>query len=90
MKSDPQLAATPVLAVTAYAGREDEQRIRAAGAESYIAKPVSVIRFLEAVSALLPDQANVAVVPAPPVIAQAAPVTASLPGAHISESTIRD
>jgi two-component system cell cycle response regulator DivK len=53
VKRDPELAGTPVLAVTAYAGREDEERIRAAGAEGYISKPISLIRFLEAVDALL-------------------------------------
>lgn len=90
IKGDATLAHIPILAVTAYAGREDEQRIRAAGAESYIAKPVSVIRFLEAVSALLPDQANVAVASAQPVIAQAVPVTPSMSAATISENTIRD
>ena len=53
VKSDPGLARTPILAVTAYAGRDDEQRIRDAGAESYIAKPISVIRFIEAVEQLV-------------------------------------
>jgi two-component system cell cycle response regulator DivK len=53
VKADPLLSATPILAVTAYAGRDDEQRIRDAGAESYISKPISVIRFIEAVSALI-------------------------------------
>lgn len=53
VKADPQLSATPILAVTAYAGRDDEQRIRDAGAEAYISKPISVIRFIEAVSALI-------------------------------------
>jgi len=53
IKADPLLCATPILAVTAYAGRDDEQRIRDAGAESYISKPISVIRFIEAVSALI-------------------------------------
>ncbi len=53
LKGDPQLAATPILAVTAYAGRDDEARIRAAGAEGYISKPISVIRFIEAVEALI-------------------------------------
>jgi two-component system cell cycle response regulator DivK len=53
LKADPQLSATPILAVTAYAGRDDEQRIRDAGAEAYISKPISVIRFIEAVSALI-------------------------------------
>ena len=71
IKGDATLAHIPILAVTAYAGREDEQRIRGAGAESYIAKPVSVIRFLEAVSALLPDAQDVTTTPsvAPPAIA---------------------
>ena len=54
LKSDAALADVPILAVTAYAGREDEQRIRNAGAQGYIAKPVSVLRFMEAVNALLP------------------------------------
>ena len=53
VKADPQLSSTPILAVTAYAGRDDEQRIRDAGAEAYISKPISVIRFIEAVSALI-------------------------------------
>jgi two-component system cell cycle response regulator DivK len=53
IKSDVQLNRTPILAVTAYAGRDDEQRIRDAGAESYISKPISVMRFIEAVDALV-------------------------------------
>ena len=53
VKSDADLKATPIMAVTAYAGRDDEQRIRDAGAESYISKPISVIRFIEAVGALI-------------------------------------
>ena len=54
LKEEPDFAAVPILAVTAYAGREDEARIRAAGAEAYIAKPISVMRFIEAVGQLLP------------------------------------
>lgn len=53
IKADPALSATPILAVTAYAGRDDEQRIREAGAEGYISKPISVIRFIEAVEGLV-------------------------------------
>lgn len=52
IKGDMMLKSTPVMAVTAYAGRGDEERIRAAGAEGYVSKPVSVIRFIEAVSAM--------------------------------------
>lgn len=53
IKADPALNSTPILAVTAYAGRDDEARIRAAGAEVYVSKPISVIRFIQAVEALL-------------------------------------
>ena len=43
----------PVMAVTAYAGRDDEERIRAAGAAAYVSKPISLARFMEAVNGLL-------------------------------------
>ena len=52
-KAEPALRLIPVLAVTAYAGRGDEERIRDAGAEGYLAKPVSIGPFLAAVRALL-------------------------------------
>ena len=52
-KKDPVLRAIPVLAVTAYAGKGDEERIREAGAEGYLAKPVSIGPFMKAVKALL-------------------------------------
>ena len=45
------------MAVTAYAGHEDEERIRAAGADAYVSKPISLARFMEAVRALLPPDA---------------------------------
>lgn len=53
MKTDPALRAIPIMAVTAYAGHEDEERIRAAGANGYVSKPISLARFIEAVRALL-------------------------------------
>ncbi|OGS58519.1 MAG: two-component system response regulator [Erythrobacter sp. RIFCSPHIGHO2_12_FULL_63_10] len=53
-KQDLALAAIPVLAVTAFAGKGDEERIRAAGAAGYLAKPVSIIPFMNAVRELLP------------------------------------
>ncbi|WP_404479755.1 response regulator [Novosphingobium sp. BL-52-GroH] len=52
-KKDPVLRAIPILAVTAYAGKGDEERIREAGAEGYLAKPVSIGPFMQAVRALL-------------------------------------
>jgi len=49
LKSDPDLAAIPVVAVTAFAMRGDEQRIREGGCEAYLSKPISVASFLETV-----------------------------------------
>lgn len=53
IKRDAALRETPVLAVTAYAGIGDEERIRGAGAEGYLAKPVSIGPFMAAVNAQL-------------------------------------
>jgi two-component system cell cycle response regulator DivK len=53
LKADPALCDIPVMAVTAYAGREDEERIRAAGADAYVSKPISLVRFVDTVTALL-------------------------------------
>jgi len=53
IRDDRQLAATPIMAVTAYSTAEDEERIRAAGAQAYVSKPISVTRFAETVDGLL-------------------------------------
>jgi two-component system cell cycle response regulator DivK len=53
MKGDPALRAVPIMAVTAYAGQEDEARIRAAGANAFVTKPISVMRFVEEVQGLV-------------------------------------
>lgn len=53
LKADPTLRPIPVLAVTAYAGKGDEERIREAGAEGYLAKPVSIGPFMQAVMKLV-------------------------------------
>ncbi len=42
IKADPALKNVPIMAVTAYAAKGDEERIREAGAEAYISKPVTV------------------------------------------------
>ena len=53
LKRDAALAGIPVMAVTAYAGRDDEERIRAAGAAAYVSKPISLAKFMEVVNSLL-------------------------------------
>jgi two-component system cell cycle response regulator DivK len=58
LKQDESLRRIPIMAVTAYAGREDEDRIRAAGADAYVSKPISLARFVKEVSDLLPEAVN--------------------------------
>lgn len=49
IKDDPDLKKIPVIAVTAFAMKGDEQKIRDGGCEDYISKPISVARFMEVV-----------------------------------------
>jgi len=49
LKADAELAHIPVIAVTAFAMKGDEEKIREGGCEAYIAKPISVSHFLETV-----------------------------------------
>jgi two-component system cell cycle response regulator DivK len=53
LKEDARLAHIPVVAVTAYAMKGDEQRMREGGCEAYLAKPISVIGFLDTVARFL-------------------------------------
>ena len=49
LKNDPALKSIPVIAVTAFAMKGDEERIRQGGCEAYISKPISVMHFLDVV-----------------------------------------
>ena len=49
LKDDDELRHIPVVAVTAFAMKGDEERIRSGGCEAYISKPISVMTFLETV-----------------------------------------
>lgn len=53
IRKDDRLADVPIMAVTAYSARGDEERIRAAGAQAYVSKPISVVRFAQTVDELL-------------------------------------
>jgi two-component system cell cycle response regulator DivK len=53
IKEDDDLKSIPVIAVTAFAMKGDEEKIRDGGCEAYIAKPISVTNFLETVRKFL-------------------------------------
>ena len=49
LKDDEELKSIPVIAVTAFAMKGDEEKIRQGGCEAYIAKPISVAHFVDMV-----------------------------------------
>jgi two-component system cell cycle response regulator DivK len=49
LKADPVLKSIPVIAVTAFAMKGDEDKIREGGCEDYISKPISIIEFIKVV-----------------------------------------
>ncbi|HEX9606916.1 MAG TPA: response regulator [Gemmatimonadaceae bacterium] len=53
LKRDDSTCAIPVIALTALAMKGDEERIRAAGCDGYIAKPLAYREFLATISAHL-------------------------------------
>ena len=59
LKEDDELKSIPVIAVTAFAMKGDEQKIREGGCEDYISKPISVIKFIDTVQKYLAPQNSV-------------------------------
>ena len=53
LKADEELRHIPVIAVTAFAMKGDEEKIRASGCEAYMSKPISISEFLKVVSGFL-------------------------------------
>jgi two-component system, cell cycle response regulator DivK len=53
LKEDDQLRRIPVIAVTAFAMKGDEQKIREGGCEAYLSKPISVMSFLQTIDSFL-------------------------------------
>ena len=58
LKDDDDLKHIPVIAVTAFAMKGDEQKIRESGCEEYISKPISVTSFMEVVTKYLKPETN--------------------------------
>ena len=57
LKEDDELRTIPVIAVTAFAMKGDEQKIREGGCEAYISKPISVMSFLQTIDKYLKKSA---------------------------------
>ncbi|MEM5517278.1 response regulator [Henriciella sp. AS95] len=60
IKDDETTRDIPVLAVTAFAMRSDEQRVREAGCEGYLSKPIQMRSFLSTVEELTADDRQAA------------------------------
>jgi two-component system, cell cycle response regulator DivK len=58
LKEDEDLRSIPIIAVTAFAMKGDEQKIRDGGCEAYIAKPISVASFMSTVERFLSYQSG--------------------------------
>jgi two-component system cell cycle response regulator DivK len=58
IRKDENLSGIPIMAVTAYSAQGDEERIREAGAQAYVSKPISVAKFAQTVDDLLKEQAT--------------------------------
>ena len=53
LKADPATRDIPIIALTAYAMEEDQERVIQAGADGYLSKPIRIQRFLEEVKEYL-------------------------------------
>ncbi len=55
IKNDEDLKHIPIIAITAFAMKGDEEKIRQGGCDAYLSKPISVVKFLETVGRYLSD-----------------------------------
>ena len=58
IKDDTQINKIPIMAVTAFAMRQDERLVREAGAEAYMSKPIQMTPFIDTVKRLTGMRAN--------------------------------
>ena len=56
IKADETVRGIPIIAVTAFAMKDDEEKILAAGCEAYISKPISIMPFLNTVRRFLGEE----------------------------------
>jgi two-component system cell cycle response regulator DivK len=55
IKEDEMISSIPIIAVTAFAMKGDEERIRQGGCEAYISKPISVATFIKTIQYYIGD-----------------------------------
>ena len=60
LKEDDELRSIPVIAVTAFAMKGDEERILEGGCEAYLSKPISVMAFIDLIKRFLGEPAAAA------------------------------
>jgi two-component system cell cycle response regulator DivK len=56
LKADESIRRIPIIAVTAFAMKDDEEKILSAGCEAYVSKPISIVPFLNTVRRFLGEQ----------------------------------
>lgn len=56
IKSEGDICDIPIIAVTAFAMKDDEEKILKAGCEAYISKPISIANFLDTVKRFLGEE----------------------------------
>lgn len=56
LKSEEAIRHIPIIAVTAFAMKDDEEKILAAGCEAYVSKPISIVPFLNTVRRFLGEE----------------------------------
>jgi two-component system cell cycle response regulator DivK len=56
VKADESIRHIPIIAVTAFAMKDDEEKILAAGCEAYVSKPISILPFLNTVRRFLGEE----------------------------------
>lgn len=66
IKEEPELAHIPVVAVSAYAMKGDDQRALDAGCEAYVTKPISIVPFLDLIARVMEGRGREAPAVRPP------------------------
>jgi len=56
-RTHPDLKATPIIAVSSYAMKGDEEKARASGCDHYVTKPYSPVQLLRIIKGYLGEQA---------------------------------